>query len=72
MVPAQAEHVDAEQRTAVVVHVVGVTVVGEQTVTMALSASGRSAAICSPLNPPQEMPNMPTLPVTRAAWPARR
>ena len=30
---------------------------------MALSAGGRSAAICSPLKPPQELPMMPTLPV---------
>ena len=29
---------------------------------MALSAGGRSAATCSALKPPQEMPNMPTLP----------
>ena len=35
----------------------------EQMVTIALSAGGRRAAICSPFKPPQEIPIIPTTPL---------
>ena len=45
-----------------VVDVVGVAVVAEHIVTTAFSARGRRAATWRPLNPPHQMPNIPTSP----------
>lgn len=59
-------HVDGEDGTSRAVHVVVIAVGRGQTVTTALSGSGGSgarAAIWRELKPPQEMPNMRTLPL---------